>query len=98
MKLLKFAVCDPGITNKKLITQMIGVKFSELEVNLNTLYGVLRAFVLARAVGNESEMESCLINTEYKDLTGDKQVEKLSFVVYEMLSSRLISSEVDKIL
>ncbi|KAA3681935.1 uncharacterized protein DEA37_0011595 [Paragonimus westermani] len=97
IELLKFAILDPGLPSSRLVTQLLGQRFSELEVNANTVTGLLRVFLIGRN-GHEDHMSDWLHPPcHFLDLSGDQQAALLAFVCDELVcSSRLISTEVDR--
>ncbi|KAF5405696.1 hypothetical protein PHET_00854 [Paragonimus heterotremus] len=97
IELLKFAILDPGLPSSRLVTQLLGQRFSELEVNANTVTGLLRVFLIGRN-GHEDHMSDWLQPPcHFLDLSGDQQAALLAFVCDELVcSSRLISTEVDR--
>ncbi|KAF8571344.1 hypothetical protein P879_00077 [Paragonimus westermani] len=97
IELLKFAILDPGLPSSRLVTQLLGQRFSELEVNANTVTGLLRVFLIGRN-GHEDHMSDWLNPPcHFLDLSGDQQAALLAFVCDELVcSSRLISTEVDR--
>uniref|UniRef100_A0A0X3PAH0 Bromodomain adjacent to zinc finger domain protein 2A n=1 Tax=Schistocephalus solidus TaxID=70667 RepID=A0A0X3PAH0_SCHSO len=99
VELLKFAILDPGIPSPRLVTQLLGLRFSEMEVNSSTVTGLLRVFLIGRR-GYEDEMSDWLAPTNVShlsELSGDKLAALLAFVCDELVcSSRLISTEIDR--
>ncbi|TPP61332.1 Bromodomain adjacent to zinc finger domain protein 2B [Fasciola gigantica] len=97
IELLKFAILDPGLPSSRLVTQLLGQRFSELEVNEFTVTGLLRVFLIGRN-GFEDDMSDWLRPpTHFTDLSADQQAALLAFVCDELVcSSRLISTEVDR--
>uniref|UniRef100_A0A5K3EX38 MBD domain-containing protein n=1 Tax=Mesocestoides corti TaxID=53468 RepID=A0A5K3EX38_MESCO len=99
IELLKFAILDPGIPTPRLVTQLLGQRFSEMEVDTNTVTGLLRVFLIGRN-GYEDEMSDWLAPSSVDhltDLSGPRLASLLAFICDELAcSSRLISNEVDR--
>ncbi|CAH8573543.1 unnamed protein product [Heterobilharzia americana] len=97
IELLRLATEDPGIASSRLVTQLLGQKFSETEFNESNISGILRAFIIGRN-GHEDDMSDWLKPpVQFIDLNGDQQAALLAFICDELIcSSRLISIEVDK--
>ncbi|GAA50737.1 bromodomain adjacent to zinc finger domain protein 2B [Clonorchis sinensis] len=97
IELLKFAILDPGLPSSRLVTQLLGQRFSELEVNPSTVTGLLRVFLIGRN-GYEDDMSDWLRPPcHFTELSSDQQSALLAFVCDELVcSSRLISTEVDR--
>ncbi|VDM31191.1 unnamed protein product [Hydatigera taeniaeformis] len=99
IELLKFAILDPGIPTPRLVTQLLSQRFSEMEVNTQTVTGLLRVFLIGRN-GYEDEMSDWLAPSNVghlKDLSGPQLASLLAFICDELTcSSRIISNEVDR--
>ncbi|VDN11815.1 unnamed protein product, partial [Dibothriocephalus latus] len=99
VELLKFAILDPGIPSPRIVTQLLGQRFSEMEVSSSTVTGLLRVFLIGRR-GYEDEMSDWLAPTNVShlsELSGEKLAALLAFVCDELVcSSRLISTEIDR--
>uniref|UniRef100_A0A095C338 Bromodomain adjacent to zinc finger domain protein 2A n=1 Tax=Schistosoma haematobium TaxID=6185 RepID=A0A095C338_SCHHA len=95
--LLKLAVEDPGLPSPRLITQLLGQKFNEIELNEQTISIILRVFIISRN-GYEDDMSDWLHPPiQFIDLTGEQQASLLAFICDELIcSSRLISTEIDR--
>ncbi|CAH8607503.1 unnamed protein product [Schistosoma rodhaini] len=95
--LLKLAVEDPGLPSSRIITQLLGQKFHEIELNEQTISIILRAFIISRN-GYEDDMSDWLHPpVQFIDLTGEQQASLLAFICDELIcSSRLISNEIDR--
>ncbi|KAL5967144.1 Bromodomain adjacent to zinc finger domain protein 2B [Taenia solium] len=99
IELLKFAILDPGIPTPRLVTQLLSQRFSEMEVNTQTVTGLLRVFLIGRN-GYEDEMSDWLAPSNVghlKELSGPQLASLLAFICDELTcSSRIISNEVDR--
>nr|CAH8854898.1 unnamed protein product [Trichobilharzia regenti] len=97
IELLRLAICDPGLPNSRLVTQLLGQRLNETELDEHNVSGVLRAFIIGRN-GYEDDMSNWLHPpTQFIQLPGDRQAALLAFICDELIcSSRLISTEVDR--
>ncbi|KAK4470209.1 hypothetical protein MN116_005785, partial [Schistosoma mekongi] len=95
--LLKLAIDDPGMPNSRLVTQLLGQKYNDTELNEQTISSILRVFIISRN-GYEDDMSDWLHPPiHFTELTGEQQATLLAFVCDELIcSSRLISNEIDR--
>ncbi|KAH8870374.1 Bromodomain adjacent to zinc finger domain protein 2A [Schistosoma japonicum] len=95
--LLKLAIDDPGMPSSRLVTQLLGQRFNDTELNEQTISSILRVFIISRN-GYEDDMSDWLHPPiQFTELTGEQQATLLAFVCDELIcSSRLISNEIDR--
>ncbi|XP_077184711.1 bromodomain adjacent to zinc finger domain protein 2A isoform X2 [Paroedura picta] len=96
VKLMKAALCDPGLPPYCQSLKILGEKLSETSLNRDTVSEILRCFLMA--YGADADLCDSLRTKPFQALPPDRKASVLAFLVNELNSSALIINEIDKTL
>ncbi|XP_008281875.1 bromodomain adjacent to zinc finger domain protein 2A [Stegastes partitus] len=96
VKLMEAALHDPGLPPYYQSVKILGDKLVELELNRSTVSEVLRIFLESH--GYETEVCNTLRTKTFHALPPDTKAAILGFVVEELNSSNIVTSDIDNTL
>ncbi|XP_035814435.2 bromodomain adjacent to zinc finger domain protein 2A isoform X1 [Amphiprion ocellaris] len=96
VKLMEAALHDPGLPSYYQSVKILGDKLVELELNRNTVSEVLRIFLESH--GYETEVCNTLRTKTFHALPPDTKAAILGFLVEELNSSNIVTSDIDNTL
>ncbi|KAF7664391.1 hypothetical protein LDENG_00178320 [Lucifuga dentata] len=93
MKLVEAALHDPGLPSYYQSVKILGEKLVELELTRSTVSEVLRIFLESH--GYETEVCNTLRTKTFHTLPPDTKAAILGFLVEELNSSNIVTSDID---
>ncbi|XP_053413555.1 bromodomain adjacent to zinc finger domain protein 2A isoform X1 [Nycticebus coucang] len=96
VRLLKAALCDPGLPSYCQSLKILGEKVSEIPLTRDNVSEVLRCFLMAYGV--EPALCDSLRTQPFQAQTPQQKAAVLAFLVHELNGSTLIINEIDKTL